>query len=389
MIRKRAKSSAEEAAEAPAPPSPGLLCRQARIAAGWQPAEVARALYLSATQLRALEEDDYANLPSETYILGYWKNYADLLGISLDESIAAHKHNLHRPTPRAVRRKPIFTEPGGRVLVGLFALLAAGFLFGIWYWQSQSQSPLSLWHDWRVGNIHAQSDAANGAADDAPAAIPAQPPALVEDGFALPEPSFAEPAEAAEVASLPPVEITDATEAAERTGDAAAAATADDAEEEAVAQGAAAEESAAAESAAAEDAGADATADEAVAESADAVADAAQPPAEAEPTAEAAPAAEAQPAAEAETAAAEAPAAAEGRGEIILVLNEASWLSVVDNDNKQLVRRRVDGGQRLTLAGQPPFQVVVGNAAGVEVEYRGRAVQFESRDGVGRFSVGE
>ncbi|MAX55589.1 MAG: XRE family transcriptional regulator [Alcanivoracaceae bacterium] len=64
---------------------PGERCRKAREAMGWTPAEAAKRMHLSQTYLLALEADDYERLPEATFVKGYLKNYARLLGLPADE----------------------------------------------------------------------------------------------------------------------------------------------------------------------------------------------------------------------------------------------------------------------------------------------------------------
>ena len=64
---------------------PGERCRKAREAMGWTTAEAAKRMHLSQTYLLALEADDYERLPEATFVKGYLKNYARLLGLPADE----------------------------------------------------------------------------------------------------------------------------------------------------------------------------------------------------------------------------------------------------------------------------------------------------------------
>ena len=64
---------------------PGERCRKAREALGWTPAEAAKKMHLSQSYLVALEADDYERLPEATFVKGYLKNYARLLGLPADE----------------------------------------------------------------------------------------------------------------------------------------------------------------------------------------------------------------------------------------------------------------------------------------------------------------
>ncbi len=69
--------------EAPSiePLSPGTALKKARKGLGLTVEEVAGELRLSASQIRALECDDYADLPGLTYVRGYLRSYARLVKI--------------------------------------------------------------------------------------------------------------------------------------------------------------------------------------------------------------------------------------------------------------------------------------------------------------------
>jgi len=69
---------------APATPAIGLRLRQAREAMGLQLSEVAQTLKLGQRQVDALERDDWAALPGQTFIRGFIRNYARL--VQLDPS---------------------------------------------------------------------------------------------------------------------------------------------------------------------------------------------------------------------------------------------------------------------------------------------------------------
>ena len=76
----------------------------------------------------------------------------------------------------------------------------------------------------------------------------------------------------------------------------------------------------------------------------------------------------------------------------LLVFNvrSESWISVTEAGGKQLVHRTVPAGETVALSGTPPLSVVVGRAAGVDVQVRGKAFDLAplARGGsVARFEV--
>ncbi|SFM39744.1 helix-turn-helix domain-containing protein [Variovorax sp. OV329] len=101
------------------------------------------------------------------------------------------------------------------------------------------------------------------------------------------------------------------------------------------------------------------------------------------------------PAASAASAAAPAaapstPAAAESGQLVVFNVRTESWISVTEAGGKQLVHRVVPAGETVALSGTPPLQVVVGRAAGVDVQVRGKAFDLAplTRGGtVARFEI--
>jgi cytoskeleton protein RodZ len=76
---------------------PGAQLAQARNDLHWSREEVAAKLHLSSHQIQAMEEDNYANLPGATYVRGYLKSYALLLGLSPASILDAHSKLTAKP----------------------------------------------------------------------------------------------------------------------------------------------------------------------------------------------------------------------------------------------------------------------------------------------------
>ena len=67
------------------PPSPGIRLQTRRLKNEWSIEDVAADLNLRIEVIAALEADDYSKLPERTYVRGYLRSYARLLGIQEDE----------------------------------------------------------------------------------------------------------------------------------------------------------------------------------------------------------------------------------------------------------------------------------------------------------------
>ncbi|MBK8743953.1 RodZ domain-containing protein [Propionivibrio sp.] len=145
-------------------PSVGQQLRTAREAKGLTTDDVAKAIKLSLRQVKSLEADDWPNLPCNTIIRGFVRNYARLLGLDSDQLMGVldrltmpQPHELGIPTGPPVNlqkdgkadRRDYF-----RVFAGLFVLLlavSAYFLVSQDVWdsalsaiKSATQSPVAV-----------------------------------------------------------------------------------------------------------------------------------------------------------------------------------------------------------------------------------------------------
>jgi cytoskeleton protein RodZ len=87
----------------PAEARPGEQLRAAREAAGLSLDQVAQQLKLAQRQVKALEDENFAELPGRTFIRGFVRNYARLLGLDAPRLLAqlpdaAHSASLVSPT---------------------------------------------------------------------------------------------------------------------------------------------------------------------------------------------------------------------------------------------------------------------------------------------------
>ncbi len=134
---------------------PGNVLRSKREEYEWSVDAVAEALHLSTSSVKAIEADRYEDLPGATYVMGYWRSYARLLGIDIEETIEANKQNLNVVTAEAsgmdVNRAFKHSKKGGGgkwlfflILLGVFAYFAwqPPQLFGLLeQYQQQNATP--------------------------------------------------------------------------------------------------------------------------------------------------------------------------------------------------------------------------------------------------------
>lgn len=122
--------------------SPGQQLQQAREAAGLTVAYVADQLRLTENYILWLESDQYEKLPSEPFVLGYFRGYARILGQSSDQLIEGYRsyrqqlqstvEQVTAPTRKAtpeVVEEAVATDDGSN---NSKYFVAAGVLVAIW-----------------------------------------------------------------------------------------------------------------------------------------------------------------------------------------------------------------------------------------------------------------
>jgi cytoskeleton protein RodZ len=72
-----------------------------------------------------------------------------------------------------------------------------------------------------------------------------------------------------------------------------------------------------------------------------------------------------------------APALPSGTHRLVLRMEEEAWLEVRDGAGRTLVSSLSPAGSERALRGQPPFQVVIGNASHVQLIYDGKPVELK------------
>ncbi len=123
---------------------PGKRLYEARIRAQLSAEQVAEMLYLSAHQIAALERDEFDRLPGPTYVRGYLRNYAQLLGLPSDEIVQSYARA--NGTVRTARRNALGPEPEVTTrdaTVRLATLLVAVtlILLAVVWWQGRNSKP--------------------------------------------------------------------------------------------------------------------------------------------------------------------------------------------------------------------------------------------------------
>jgi len=86
-------TAADEASEAPAShwPAPGQKLKKLREEMGLSHGRVADALHMTSHYVKALEEDQYDKLPGKIFVKGYFRAYAKLLGTNVDDIMTCYE----------------------------------------------------------------------------------------------------------------------------------------------------------------------------------------------------------------------------------------------------------------------------------------------------------
>lgn len=132
---------------APSGFGPGSRLAQAREDRGLTLEEAARALRLAPRHVRAMESDDYESLPGPTYVRGYLRSYAQLLGLPADEIVASYNSlsvaqqpvDLGKLAPPAqLSSDHHLMRLVSALVLGLFVVLA-----GLW-WYGKEETPAPI-----------------------------------------------------------------------------------------------------------------------------------------------------------------------------------------------------------------------------------------------------
>jgi len=121
--------------------SVGRRLQAARIAAGLDLSDVATRTRIPTRHLEAIEQSNYAALPSTTYALGFAKSYARAVDLDADSLIDELRVELGRETtgitPSQAYQPADPSRVPPRLLAWTAAALALAFAIGFGVWRSQ------------------------------------------------------------------------------------------------------------------------------------------------------------------------------------------------------------------------------------------------------------
>lgn len=112
------------------------ILQDARIEKGYSLESVVKAIKIKKSFLEAIEEGRYLDLPSESYAMGFIKNYASFLGIDKNKAAALFRREYEgvqgrilptfKSKDKSIRRTNLFTPRNS--VIGLVVLIILGYI---------------------------------------------------------------------------------------------------------------------------------------------------------------------------------------------------------------------------------------------------------------------
>ncbi len=350
---------------------PGNVLRAKREEYEWSVEAVAEALHLSTHSVKAIEGDRYDELPGATYVVGYWRSYARLLGIDIEETIEVNKRNLNIITAESagmdINRSYGKKEKSSGKRGLLLLILLAGFAYYAWQQQffGLLDGLINTEENLTLSDSASSQIAGNAVtmpAEEKPAQVlrPLKPQAAELDEPQLKRVEAASSASQSAVGDAPiPSGQTDsglALQPTEATNPDAMQSTAPAAQSGLV------------------------LAQDAVSSGADSDPSNVQNklPQDNPDQKESEASTSDETPVEAGSDQAGTAKLAPGMETMTLTMNKDSWLDIRDKTRKRLLYETAKAGQKIDVSGMPPFYVYIGTPDGVSIQYQGKPVQFET-----------
>lgn len=370
--RKKKKASRAESVEAAAfVESPGAKLQKARQAKNIDIQAAAEQLNLKQSVVKALEADDYRGLPNATFVKGYLRNYAKFVDISGDELMRLYEQSLGEGTTEESKPLPPKRRPG-HISLKSASLALLVILIGAavaWYWKTihleSGRTPEFAKPDTQLVKepaVIGLSDMSDTDSHSRAAVIDGH---ASEEGSAIirgvdEQLSLNKPADSTTNAQVVPSKARPETQVAAR------------------------EQQSDLNSVAADTGVKVAPLKEKTPFVESLVALAAAARGSSEQVAENAVMTE-------EDILNDEPALAEKLGRLDMEFTDECWVEVKDGFNKLIYANLKVGGSKLSLEGQPPFEVKFGNGKAVTLSFNGEPfpVVYSSSTNVARLSIGD
>jgi len=129
-------------------PGPGRLLQIAREEKNLRPEDIAYEIRLTPSQVLALDEDDYSKMPEETYVRGYLRNYARLVGVPENDILMAFARFTRAkdviPTPVNLPAETESNKNSRAVwIVAVASIAAVIVLSAVWVLEPNDERPLT------------------------------------------------------------------------------------------------------------------------------------------------------------------------------------------------------------------------------------------------------
>ena len=161
-----------------------MQLQSARVARGWDLAQVAQKLHITRTQVAALEEGRFQELPGAAFARGYLRNYARLLDLDVESVLAAYDgyygRSALRPSQEVLPHSELPLLDYSRKTLFVSILLAiALIILGWWLWgRSSSAVPAPV-------AAATSASASNRSAAQVLMSTPAETAALTSSAFSV------------------------------------------------------------------------------------------------------------------------------------------------------------------------------------------------------------
>lgn len=124
--------------------SPGRILREARERAQLSEREIAQALHMTVSKVKALESDDFGKLNVDTFVRGYLRSYANYLKLDCASLISAYEQQAIAkgllPSAAETQIRDLGQGRGWSLILWLSGFLVVLLLVSIWFFGNSIRS---------------------------------------------------------------------------------------------------------------------------------------------------------------------------------------------------------------------------------------------------------
>jgi len=178
------ENQVHEPEQEPSQPLPGRRLREAREAKGLSREEVATQLRLQVRLIKALEEDNEAELPPATFVSGYLRSYARLLELSEDSVVAPQASRSEPPLVATIANQGEASSSDWPARLVTYLIVAAIAVSVAMWWLSQRDGNGAAVQESNTEIVQQGGSMSLALPQSAPAAPEEASPAEVQSGAA-------------------------------------------------------------------------------------------------------------------------------------------------------------------------------------------------------------